>query len=172
MAKSERIDLLRRVYSKSEYSKIINTNFTQLGVSTVEEFEENQVTVEQFFGYYNDLFYDIPVEGETNSHEYLARISAEYVGFDQESEEIEALRKEITGLREELLQAQIESVANEADIATGNTEIGDAIRQEASLALDEDGNVAAIDGTSTDNTNIISPGGQSPMATGGGGANY
>ena len=33
-------------------------------------------------------------------------------------------------------------VANEADIATGNNEIGDAIRQEASLALDEEGNVA------------------------------
>ena len=35
MAKSERIDLLRRIYSKSEYSKIINTDFTQLGVSSV-----------------------------------------------------------------------------------------------------------------------------------------
>ena len=101
---------MRRVYSKSEYSKIINTDFTQLGVSTVEEFEENQVTVEQFFGYYNDLFYDIPAEGETNSHEFLVKTSGEYIGFDQESEEIEALRKEITGLREELLAQQIESM--------------------------------------------------------------
>tara|TARA_R100001443_G_scaffold116785_2_gene138487 strand:- start:613 stop:1131 length:519 start_codon:yes stop_codon:yes gene_type:complete len=172
MAKSERIDLLRKVYSKSEYTKIINTDFTQLGVSTVAEIEDNEVTVEQFFGYYNDLFYDIPVEGETNSHEYLAKTSGEYVGFDQESEEIEALRKEITGLREELLQAQIESVANEADIATGNKEIGDAIRQEASLALDSEGNVAAIDGTTTDNRSDNIEGVQSPMATGGGGANY
>ena len=171
MAKSERIDLLRKVYSKSEYTKIINTNFTQLGVSTIAEIEENQVTVEQFFGYYNDLFYDIPVEGETNSHEYLAKTSAEYAGFDEDSEEIEALRQEITGLREELLALQIESAATSVEEA-GNKETADAIRNEASLTLDRDGNVAAVDGTSTDNTNIIAPGGQSPMATGGGGANF
>ena len=171
MAKSERIDLLRKIYSKSEYIKIIDTDFTQLGVSTVEEIEENQVTVEQFFGYYNDLFYDIPAEGETNSHEFLVKTSGEYIGFDQESEEIEALRKEITGLREELLAQQIESIATSVE-DEGAKETADAIRNETSLTLDDDGNVAAIDGTSTDNTNIISPGGQSPMATGGGGANY
>ncbi len=89
MAKSERIDLLRKIYSKSEYIKIIDTDFTQLGVSTVEEIEENQVTVEQFFGYYNDLFYDIPAEGETNSPEFLVKTSGDYIGLDQESEEME-----------------------------------------------------------------------------------
>lgn len=172
MAKSERIDLLRKVYSKSEYTKIINTNFTQLGVSTIAEEEENEITVEQFFGYYNDLFYDIPVEGETNSHEYLAKTSGEYVGFDQDNEEIEALRQEITGLREELLQLQIESVATDADEVTGNKEIGDAIRNEANLILNENGEVAAVDGTTTNNTNTIIPGGSSPMATGGGGGSY
>ncbi len=172
MAKSERIDLLRKVYSKSEYTKIINTNFTQLGVSTIAEEEENEITVEQFFGYYNDLFYDIPVEGETNSHEYLAKTSGEYVGFDQDNEEIEALRQEITGLREELLQLQIESVASDADEVTGNKEIGDAIRNEANLILNENGEVAAVDGTTTNNTNTIIPGGSSPMATGGGGGSY
>ena len=172
MAKSERIDLLRKVYSKSEYTKIINTNFTQLGVSTIAEEEENEITVEQFFGYYNDLFYDIPVEGETNSHEYLAKTSGEYVGFEQDNEEIEALRQEITGLREELLQLQIESVATDADEATGNKEIGDAIRNEANLILNENGEVAAVDGTTTNNTNTIIPGGSSPMATGGGGGSY
>ena len=172
MAKSERIDLLRKVYSKSEYTKIINTNFTQLGVSTIAEEEENEITVEQFFGYYNDLFYDIPVEGETNSHEYLAKTSGEYVGFDQDNEEIEALRQEITGLREELLQLQIESVASDADEVTGNKEIGDAIRNEANLILNENGEVAAVDGTTTNNANTIIPGGSSPMATGGGGGSY
>ena len=172
MAKSERIDLLRKVYSKSEYTKIINTNFTQLGVSTIAEEEENEITVEQFFGYYNDLFYDIPVEGETNSHEYLAKTSGEYVGFDQDNEEIEALRQEITGLREELLQLQIESVATDADEVTGNKEIGDAIRNETNLILNENGEVAAVDGTTTNNTNTIIPGGSSPMATGGGGGSY
>ena len=171
MSQERKIDLLKGFYSKADYEKVINTSFSELGVPSVSASAEETISVEQFFGYYNDLFYDIPAEGETNSHEFLVKTSGEYIGFDQESEEIEALRKEITGLREELLAQQIESIATSVEDA-GAKETADAIRNETSLTLDDDGNVAAIDGTSTDNTNIISPGGQSPMATGGGGANY
>tara|TARA_R100001244_G_scaffold124916_1_gene94835 strand:+ start:1246 stop:1737 length:492 start_codon:yes stop_codon:yes gene_type:complete len=160
MAKSDRIDLMRKVYSKSEYIKIIDTNFSQLGVTTVEEDEENEVTVEQFFGYYNDLFYDIPAEGETNSHAYLVETSGEYIGFDAINEEIQALREEITGLREELLQTQIEGVATGAEIG-GNAEIADAIRNEASLILDGDDlqTVSPIGSTTMGRDDII-PGGE------------
>ena len=55
-----------------------------------------------------NLFYDIPALGETNSHEYLIKTSGEYINFDQDSQEIEALRAEITSLRRDLLQAQVE----------------------------------------------------------------
>ena len=168
---AENIQLNKNVFNKPLYQKTINTSFTQLGVKSIQEQLDEQPTVQEFFDMYNQLFYEIPEEGETNSHEFLVKTSGEYIGFDQESEEIEALRKEITGLREELLAQQIESIATSVEDA-GAKETADAIRNETSLTLDDDGNVAAIDGTSTDNTNIISPGGQSPMATGGGGANY
>ena len=160
MAKSDRIDLMRKVYSKSEYIKTINTNFSQLGVTTVEEEEENEVTVEQFFGYYNDLFYDIPAEGETNSHVYLVETSGEYINFDEINEEIIALREEITGLRKELLQSQIEGVATEAEVG-GNDDIADAIRNEASLILDGDDlqTVSPVGSTTMGRDDII-PGGE------------
>tara|TARA_B110000977_G_scaffold199327_1_gene286390 strand:+ start:6573 stop:7037 length:465 start_codon:yes stop_codon:yes gene_type:complete len=104
----QKVDLIKKTYSKTEYSKVIDTKFSQLGVVSLNEQIENTVTVNQFFESYNNLFYDIPALGETNSHEYLIKTSGEYINFDQDSQEIEALRAEITSLRRDLLQAQIE----------------------------------------------------------------
>jgi len=104
----QKVDLIKKTYSKTEYSKVINTKFSQLGVVSLNEQIENTVTVNQFFESYNNLFYDIPALGETNSHEYLIKTSGEYINFDQDSQEIEALRAEITSLRRDLLQAQVE----------------------------------------------------------------
>lgn len=105
---TEKIDLIKKVYSKTEYPKIIDTQFQQLGVISVNEQIELTTTVQQFFEYYNELFYDIPSFGDTNSHEYLVKTSGEYINFDEDNEIIEALRKEITQLRRDLLQSQIE----------------------------------------------------------------
>ena len=104
---NQKVDLIRKIYSKTEYPKIIDTKFSQLGVVSLNEQIDNTVTVNQFFEYYNELFYDIPSLGEVNSHEYLIKTSSDYINFDQDSDEIEALRKEITQLRRDLLQAQI-----------------------------------------------------------------
>tara|TARA_R110001592_G_scaffold23585_4_gene92364 strand:+ start:326 stop:790 length:465 start_codon:yes stop_codon:yes gene_type:complete len=104
----QKVDLIKKTYSKTEYSKVIDTKFSQLGVVSLNEQIENTVTVNQFFESYNNLFYDIPALGETNSHEYLIKTSGEYINFDQDSQEIEALRAEITSLRRDLLQAQVE----------------------------------------------------------------
>ena len=62
-----------------------------------------QPTVEEFFGLYNSLFYDIPALGETNSHEYLVKTSGEYINYEERNEEIEALQAEIAQLRSDLL---------------------------------------------------------------------
>jgi hypothetical protein len=66
---------------------------------------------------YNDLFYDIPELGEINSHEYLIKKSSEYINFDANQEEIEALQAEIAQLREELLDAQKQNI----ELQTGTT---------------------------------------------------
>ena len=59
----ERIDLIKKVYSKTEYPKIIDTKFNQLGVISLSEEIEDTFTVNDFFDQYNDLFYEIPAEG-------------------------------------------------------------------------------------------------------------
>ena len=102
----EEINLNRTVYSKGTYSKIIDTSFSQLGVKTIQEQIDSQNTTDSFFNMYNDLFYVIPEVGAENSHEYLIKRSTEYIGFEEVNGEIEALQKEITELRIELLDSQ------------------------------------------------------------------
>ena len=106
----KRIDLLKNVYNKNQYTKTINTNFSELGVTTIAEDLQQQPNVEEFFGLYNTLFYDIPPNGDTNSHQFLVQQSGEYIGFNQNQVEIEALQAEITQLRKDLLAAQINIV--------------------------------------------------------------
>ena len=112
----ENIKLNKQVFNKDKYSKIINTTFTQLGVKTIQEQLDDQPTVNDFFIMYNSLFYDIPENGETNSHEFLIKQSTEYIKFDEINEEIDQLQKEITQLRIDLLDSQKRVVELETGI--------------------------------------------------------
>jgi hypothetical protein len=114
---SESVKLNKQVYNKNNYQKVINTSFTQLGVKTIQQQLQEQPTVNEFFQLYNDLFYDIPETGETNSHEYLIKKSSDYIGFNANQEEIEALQAEIAQLRIDLLDAQKQVV----ELQTGTT---------------------------------------------------
>ena len=107
---AENIQFNKNVFSKRQYQKTINTSFTQLGVKTIQEQIDEQPTVQEFFDLYNELFYEIPEEGSTNSHEFLVKTSGDYIGFDGLNDEITALQKEIAQLREDLLDAQKENV--------------------------------------------------------------
>ena len=113
----ERIDLIKKVYSKTEYPKIIDTNFNELGNISINEQLEAEVSVEEFFQLYTKLFYEIPSYGGVRSHEYLITTSAEYIDFKPNNDIIEALQREITQLRKELLQSQIDK----AEALTGES---------------------------------------------------
>ena len=115
---AENINLNKNVFNKRDYTKTIDTSFTQLGVQTIQEQIDEQPTVEEFFILYNQLFYEIPEVGETNSHEYLIKTSSEYINFEETDELVQALQKEIGELREEILQLQqgaanIDTIENE-----------------------------------------------------------
>jgi hypothetical protein len=118
---SENIKFNKQVYDKGQYTKVINTSFTQLGVQSIQETINNQPTTDQFFSMYNDLFYDIPELGEINSHEYLIKKSSEYINFDANQEEIEALQAEIANLREELLDAQKQNIELQTGTSPSNS---------------------------------------------------
>ena len=87
---AESVQLNKVVYGKITYPNVINTQFTQLvGANPAEEVAP--ITIEEFFLAYNDLFFEIPIDGEFNSHLELIQRSTEYVGVNQTSSEIDAL---------------------------------------------------------------------------------
>ena len=102
---SEQIKLNKTVYGKITYPNVIDTEFSQLIKPQVEEVITT-VTVEEFFQYYDELFYDIPIVGDFNSHTELIKRSTEYVGVNQNTDEIDALLDEINQLRLENLTQQ------------------------------------------------------------------
>lgn len=104
---SRKVDTKKQVFNKAEYEKTINTRFNDLGVTSITDDIAETTTVEDFFKMYDELFYEIPLLGD-NSHEFLVKTSGEYINFDQNSEIIEALQQEITSLREESLQLNIQ----------------------------------------------------------------
>ena len=113
---STEVKFNKQVFNKNNYQKIIDTSFKQLGVKIIQEQLDEQPTIEEFFETYNEIFYNIPELGETNSHEFLIKKSSEYINFDPNQEIIEALQAEISQLRIDLLETQKQLVETQ----TGN----------------------------------------------------
>lgn len=105
-----KVDVKKTVFNKAQYQKTIDTGFNELGITNITEDIESTLTVEKFFENYNEIFYEIPATGETNSHEYLVKTSGEYINFDENSEIIQALQEEINALREQNLELEMEKV--------------------------------------------------------------
>lgn len=101
---SQELNLYREVYGQNTYKRVIDTQFTQLVEPVSEEVEED-ATVERFFELYEQLFFEIPLTGETNSHEYLVNRSSEYIGGSVITDNEKALIQEINSLRQQLLEA-------------------------------------------------------------------
>ena len=121
----ERYNIKKTKLNKQNYPKIIDNRFTQLAPPIPEPVVEP--TVDNFFELYNDLFYDIPKTGETNSHQFLINQSTEYAGGGL-SEEIEALISEIDNLREQLLEANEKILElTEQNVANTQQEIDSAL---------------------------------------------
>jgi hypothetical protein len=95
--------LNRIVYNKEAYEKTIDTSFAQ--IQTPAPPLRNTITVPEFFNLYNAIFYDIPVEGDINSHAYLVAKSGEYINVEQVNQDIQLLLDEISSLRQQLLAA-------------------------------------------------------------------
>jgi len=98
------LSLIKKLYNKSAYLNTISNQFTELVEPQPDVVDPPNIG--EFFEQYNELFYEIPKEGEINSHEYLIKQSTDYVGSQGISLEIQALLDEITSLREENLELQ------------------------------------------------------------------
>lgn len=120
---SENVDINLTTYNRAQFNKAVDTTFTEFGVTgEPEESVVNQVDIDTFFQAYDNLFLEIPKQGELNSHQYLTNRSGEYAGGEDINAEIEALTAEVTQLREEnvALQQQLLELANSI---TANTNL-------------------------------------------------
>ena len=99
------IPVQKTVFNKDDYGRVINTQFSQLLNQGATE-DTLSFTVDDFFQLYEDLFYQIPKEGDTNSHKYILQKEADYLGISISQDDVQALLNEITSLRQEVLGAQ------------------------------------------------------------------
>ena len=99
------IPVQKTVFNKDTYGRVINTQFSQfLNQNAVEE--TLSFTIDDFFQLYDELFYQIEKEGDTNSHQYILRKEADYLGVSISQDDIQALLNEITSLRQQVLESQ------------------------------------------------------------------
>jgi hypothetical protein len=99
------IPIQRTVFDKDQFTKVVDTNFSQLiNNQTLEE--QPSFTLDDFFQLYDDLFNQIPIEGDINSHQYILQREADYLGVQINKDDLQALLDEITSLRQEVLDSQ------------------------------------------------------------------
>jgi len=99
------IPIQRTVFDKDQFTKVVDINFNQLINNQAAE-EQPSFTLDDFFQLYEDLFNQIPIEGDTNSHRYILQREADYLGVQINKDDLQALLDEITNLRQEVLDSQ------------------------------------------------------------------
>jgi malate synthase len=98
------ISLDKDVFNKRDFEKLVDKRFKQL-INNQNSLEE-EFTIDEFFQLYEELFTQIPREGDLNSHRYILNKEAEYLGVTiNDGLDVQALLQEITSLRNDLLEA-------------------------------------------------------------------
>lgn len=101
---SEIIPVQYGFYEKNKFSKVIDTEFRELNSP---QNIPSEVTIEDFFALYDQLFNQIPIEGDINSHRYILNREANYLGIHfADDVDVQALLQEITDLRQQLINLE------------------------------------------------------------------
>lgn len=150
---SRTVDFNRQVFNKQKFSETVDTEFSQLIKKRDETFfDANLATVGDFFTIYENLFLEIPKNGDVNSHEFLINQSTEYINFQAQNDTINSLLQEIAELRQENLEIRQQNLELIGQFSTG------VVSTEREVV---------ITGASLAGVNNINTGG-----TSGGGSNY
>lgn len=142
----EIVNLNKKVYAKNQYEKVIDTKFSQLATTPTSPtpVELPTVSVEKFFSDYNQIFFQIPKLGETNSHEYLVKKSSEYIGATQTNDDIQALIEEINNLQAQNLELNQQLV--ELKISNTSTSSSISANAAATAAVEVNNALQAVQG--------------------------
>ncbi len=94
---SEKITLNKTVFDRNSFLNTIDTSFEQVPVTSPTLAPVPSVS--EFFETYQQIFYNIPSEGPINSHEYLVKVSGQYLNAENFDQNLEPLIAEIDSLR-------------------------------------------------------------------------
>jgi len=114
------ISVEKEVFDKDQYGRVIDTEFKYF-VNQQEAEEVPVFTLEDFFALYDQLFFQIPREGDINSHRAILEREAEYLGVIIDQTDIQALLDEITSLRQQVLNTQ--TIINDLSKTTTNRRV-------------------------------------------------
>lgn len=113
------IPIQKTVFDKNSFNKVVNTQFTQLVEPQTEDEDTLEFSIDDFFSLYEQLFYQIPRDGDINSHQYILQREADYLGIIINQDDIQALLNEITSLRQQVLDTQ--TLVNQLSSTTTTT---------------------------------------------------
>jgi hypothetical protein len=100
------IPIQKTVFDKNLFNRVVNTQFSQLIEPQVVDEEVLSFSIDDFFNLYEQLFYQIPRNGDINSHQYILQKEADYLGIIVNQDDVQALLNEITSLRQQVLDLQ------------------------------------------------------------------
>jgi len=114
---SNPVPIRKTVYNKDHIGKVVKREFTTF---TQPQPESTQLSVEDFFALYEELFYEIPINGEAGTHEYLVKRSSELYKLEDNTQDIQPLLDEISNLRAQLIDNETEIIALQEQVANKN----------------------------------------------------
>lgn len=109
-----RVNLETLVVGREAFDKAVDRSFSELVNQVPIEITKS---VEQFFQDYEELYYEIPVEGSTMSHRYLLEMSSKLVTLEKNLDDIQPLLDEIANLRTQNLKLQQELITGTTKVA-------------------------------------------------------
>lgn len=111
------VPIRKTVYNKDHIGKVVKREFTTF---TQPVPEDTQLSIEDFFALYEELFYEIPINGEDGTHEYLVKRSSELYKLDESTQDIQPLLDEISNLRAQIIDNESEIIALQEQVANQN----------------------------------------------------
>ena len=114
---SNPVPIRKTVYNKDHIGKVVKREFTTF---TQPVPEDTQLSIEDFFALYEELFYEIPINGEAGTHEYLVKRSSELYNLNDSTDDIQPLLDEITNLRAQIIDNESEIIALQEQVANQN----------------------------------------------------
>ncbi|MFZ9219901.1 MAG: hypothetical protein ACO22Y_00195 [Sediminibacterium sp.] len=109
------VTLKKTVYNREHLQRIVDRGFNTFTQPVQEDLTP---TIEDFFALYEELFYEIPINGPEGTHEYLVTKSQELYKLEESNDDIAPLLDEISNLRAQIINNETEIIALQEQIAT------------------------------------------------------